>query len=117
MPTIDFNDNHKASPGQASEWASARRVLAQQSPPQYVEAALLRAFERRHAPLPWYRRLGADALVSGLSLAGVGCIAALVVAALFQSPAMVPATPAMSAMYLMAQGFPSPCRRRGNQKG
>lgn len=104
MPTIDFNEDHKPSPGQASEWASAKRVLAQQSPPEHVEAALLRAFERRHAPPPWYRRLTPQALVSGISLAGVSCIAALMVAGLFQSPTMSPAPPAL-AMYVMDQGF------------
>lgn len=105
MPTIDFNENHETSPGQASEWASAKRVLAQQSPPQHVEEALLRAFEQRHAPLPWYRRLSAQVLVPGVSLAGLSCIAALLVARLFQSPAMYPAPSAMSAMYMVDQGF------------
>ena len=105
MPTIDFDDNDPGCPGQASEGASARRLLAQQAPPPHVEAALMRAFERRHARLPWYRRLGAEALVSGFSLAGLGCIALLAATAALHSPAMAPAAPAMSTMYLLAQGF------------
>lgn len=108
MPSNEFNDsdeNHKTPPGQASEWASAKRVLAQQSPPRHVEAALLRAFERHHAPRPWYRRLTAPALVSGGSLAGASGIAALVVAGLFPSPTIYPEPPAMATMDLMEQGF------------
>jgi hypothetical protein len=105
MPTIDFDDNDPGCPAQASEWAGARRLLAQQAPPWHVEDALMRAFKLRHAPLPWYRRLGADAIVSGFSLAGVGCIALLAATAALHSPAMAPAAPAMSTMYLLAQGF------------
>ena len=97
MATIDFDNDDTSTPPQAAEWASAKRVLAEQCPPPQVEAALLRAFERRHAPLPWYRRRLAPALVCA------SCVAALVVG-FFRAPPMAPAAPTPM-MVAMDQGF------------
>lgn len=103
MDYPDVDDHDDAPRGPAGEWASARRLLARPRTPPEVEDALLRAFARRHAPLPWYRRLAAPRLLAGLGLAGAGCAAALVVAGLTRFP--VPAPNGALALAALDGGF------------
>lgn len=78
MNSFDFDDGRNAGNGRAPEWEAARRTLAQAAPPDHVEQALLRAFARRHAPRPWYRRWDIDAVASWAGIGAVGCALAIV---------------------------------------
>jgi len=74
MNMVDFEGGHD---GRAPEWDAARRALAHATPPDRVEDALLRAFARQHAPLPWYRRWNVDALASWAGIGALGCALAI----------------------------------------
>ena len=103
---VDENDeNDEAPTGRAGEWASAKRLLARPPAQPRVEEALLRAFERRHAPLPWYRRLAASWRTAGLGLAGAGCIAALAMAGFIRLPGLAPAPGGTFAVAALEEGF------------
>ena len=78
MNIFDFDDGRNAADGRAPEWEAARRTLAQVAPPDHVEQALLRAFAKRHAPRPWYRRWDIDAVASWAGIGAVGCALAIV---------------------------------------
>jgi hypothetical protein len=78
MNMFEFDDGRDNGQGRAPEWDAARRTLAQAVPPDAVEQALLRAFARRHAPRPWYRRWSADALASWAGIGAAGCALAIV---------------------------------------
>lgn len=79
MNMFDVEDGHDSGNdnGRAPEWAAARRTLAQAAPPNRVEQELLRAFTRRHAPRPWYRRWDLDALASCAGIGALGCALAI----------------------------------------
>ena len=70
-------DQHLRAP----EWDAARGFLAHTAPPDSVEAALLGAFARHHAPRPWYRRWSFDALAQWAGTGALACMVAIVVAA------------------------------------
>ena len=78
MNMFDFDDDHNNGNGRAPEWEAARRALAQAAPPDHVEQALLRAFAKRRAPRPWYRRWSADVVASWAGLGALGCAFAIV---------------------------------------
>jgi len=78
MNMFDFEDNHYNGNGRAPEWEAARSALAQSAPPDHVEQALLRAFAKRHAPRPWYRRWDIDAVASWAGIGALGCVLAIV---------------------------------------
>jgi hypothetical protein len=86
MNRFDFDDGDRD--GAAPEWQAARRTLAQATPPDRVEQALLRAFAERHAPRPWYRRWRADAVASWAGIGVAGC--ALAIAGMSLLPAAAP---------------------------
>jgi hypothetical protein len=98
MNMFEFEDDrshdHDDGTGPAPEWEAARRTLAQAAPPDHVEQALLRAFAKRHAPRPWYRRWNSDALASWAGIGALGCALAIVGMSLLsagpQSPRIVP---------------------------
>jgi hypothetical protein len=78
MNSFDFDDDRTAGNGRAPEWEAARRMFVQAAPPDHVEQALLRAFARRHAPRPWYRRWDIDAVASWAGIGAAGCALAIV---------------------------------------
>ena len=78
MNMFEFEDDHNDGTGPAPEWEAARRTLAHAAPPDHVEQALLRAFARRHAPRPWYRRWNTDAVASWAGIGALGCALAIV---------------------------------------
>ena len=86
MNRFDVDDD--PGTGRAPEWQAARRALAQAAPPDQVEQALLRAFARRHAPRPWYRRWSADAVASWAGIGATAC--ALAIAGMSLLPAAAP---------------------------
>ncbi len=86
MNRFDVDDD--PGTGRAPEWQAARRALAQAAPPDQVEQALLRAFARRHAPRPWYRRWHADAIASWAGIGAAAC--ALAIAGMSLLPAAAP---------------------------
>lgn len=92
MNTIHLDHHRHSEQGRAPEWDAARHALLHAAPPDRVEAALMRAYLRHHAPWPWYRRLSLDALTSWAGVAATGCMLALLAAALqgggAQSPAL-----------------------------
>ena len=78
MNSFDFDDDRNPGKGPAPELEAAHRNHAQEAPPDHVEQALLRAFARRHAPRPWYRRWDIDAVASWAGIGAVGCALAIV---------------------------------------
>lgn len=84
----------------APEWAAARRELANAAPPDSVEAALLQAFAQRHARRPWYRRWTLDAAARWAGAGAMGCMLAIVVAAIGPAEA-----PQRSAATVVDDGF------------
>ncbi|PQO91068.1 hypothetical protein C5614_26375 [Massilia phosphatilytica] len=77
MNRLEFEDGDGSGNGPAPEWQAARRALAQAAPPDHVEQALLRAFAKRHAPRPWYRRWSADAVASWAGIGAAACALAI----------------------------------------
>jgi hypothetical protein len=80
MNMFDFDNERNGGArdaGRAPEWDAARDALAQMAPPDRVEQALLDAFARKHAPLPWYRRWNFEAAASWAGIAALGCAIAI----------------------------------------
>mgnify|MGYP005809516243 CR=1 FL=1 len=78
MNHFDVDDDRHIGNGPAPEWEAARRMLAQAAPPDRVEQALLRAFAKRHAPQPWYRRWDIHMVASWVGIGALGCVLAIV---------------------------------------
>lgn len=90
MNMFEFDDDREMGQGRAPEWDAARRTLAQATPPDAVEQALLRAFARQHAPRPWYRLWRAEALASWTGIGALGCALAIVGMSLLSDGAPAP---------------------------
>lgn len=103
MDPTDLDTRSKDKQGRAPEWDGARRMLAGAVPPERVEDALLRAFARRHPPVPWYRRWTVARAGRWAGLAATGCVLALAAVAL--RPAHAPAPHARSAAAAAPDGF------------
>ncbi|MCS0582531.1 hypothetical protein NX784_13100 [Massilia pinisoli] len=104
MNMFEFDDGRDNGQGRAPEWDAARRTLAQAAPPDAVEQALLRAFAKRHAPQPWYRRWSADAVASWAGIGAVGCALAIVGMSLLSDGAP---SPRVVRVLAVADGFVS----------
>jgi hypothetical protein len=103
MNGFTVDDERDNGPGPAPEWQAARRVLAQAAPPDRVEQALLRAFARRHAPRPWYRRWDLDALASWAGIGAAAC--ALAIAGMSLLPAAPPSPRVVQVLAAADAGF------------
>ena len=101
MNRLDFEDGNGSAPAPA--WRDARRTLAQAAPPDRVEEALLRAFRQRHAPRPWYRRWGADAVASWAGIGAAAC--ALAIAGMSLLPTAAPSPRVVRVLAAADVGF------------
>lgn len=80
MNMFDFENERNGGSrdgGQAPEWETARGFLTRTAPPDRVEQALMEAFARKHAPLPWWRRWNVEMAASWAGIGALGCAIAI----------------------------------------